>query len=382
MVRLHRRDHVVDGAAMERMHGRGPGAVDVAKLRIARCEIEHAPVLETERHLVSLDLRDLCRLAVNEPETGVVARPADAVARPKLHVLHPVDLDPAASRGEPSRLPGDRSAVLAFEIHRVPPVIHPGDAELVALFDAEALVGAVERDHVAGPVVGRQRLLGTGVAARDQALGVDGRAADRAVADQPFPDDFVDPLAQRVARRHQPGVRAFFGRECEPARRRGAGEIVRLHLGDVVPELPEPARDVAREARLDRFLQGRIALAHDLVHHRGLHAGALKLREGLAGIDRVELLLVADEHHAGDAERIGDPEQVPGLDGGGERALVDDEGGLRERAAHLVGALPRHAPFGDARVAREEALQGLARDPRLGFEGARRRGRGREARIS
>ena len=49
VIRVHRGDHRIDGAALERMHGRGPGAVDVAKLRIARREIEHAPVLETER---------------------------------------------------------------------------------------------------------------------------------------------------------------------------------------------------------------------------------------------------------------------------------------------------------------------------------------------
>ena len=34
----------------ERMDGRGPGAVDMAKLRIALLEIEHAPAFEAERH--------------------------------------------------------------------------------------------------------------------------------------------------------------------------------------------------------------------------------------------------------------------------------------------------------------------------------------------
>ena len=105
-----------------------------------------------------------------------------------------------------------------------------------------------------------------------------------------------------MARGHQAGALARLGRQREPARRGGAREIVGVHLGHVVAELLEGAGDVAREARLDRLLQGRIALAHDLVHHRGLHAGGLELREGLARIDRVELLLVAYEHHAGDAQ--------------------------------------------------------------------------------
>ena len=76
---------------------------------------------------------------------------------------------------------------------------------------------------------------------------------------------------------------------------------------------------------------------------------------------------------------VGDPEQVAGLDGGGERALVDNERGLREAAAHLLLALPRHAPLGNPGVAREEALQGLGLDPGLGGERARGRGRGGEA---
>ena len=39
MPRLHRRDHVVDGAALERVHGRRPGVVEMAHLRIAEAEL-------------------------------------------------------------------------------------------------------------------------------------------------------------------------------------------------------------------------------------------------------------------------------------------------------------------------------------------------------
>ena len=49
VIRLHRLIHDVHGPALGRVHGRGPGAVDVAKLRIAGRKIQHAPVLEAER---------------------------------------------------------------------------------------------------------------------------------------------------------------------------------------------------------------------------------------------------------------------------------------------------------------------------------------------
>ena len=51
MLRLHRGDHGIDGAALESMHGRGPCLVDTAQLLIAGGEVEHAPVPEAERHL-------------------------------------------------------------------------------------------------------------------------------------------------------------------------------------------------------------------------------------------------------------------------------------------------------------------------------------------
>ena len=118
------------------------------------------------------------------------------------------------------------------------------------------------------------------------------------------------PLAKRMARGHQPGTLALLGRQCEPPCGRRTREVVGVHLGDALAELLERARGVAREARLHGFLQRGIALAHYLVHHRGLHAGSLELGEGLARVHRVELLLVAHQHHAGDAKRIGDPQQV------------------------------------------------------------------------
>ena len=142
--------------------------------------------------------------------------------------------------------------------------------------------------------------------------------------------------------------------------------------------LERPA-DLAREARLDGFPQGGIALAHDLVHDGGLHAGGLELGEGLSGIDRVELLRIAHQHHAGDAQRIRDPEQVAGLDGGSERSFVDHQRGPPERGTHVAGARPGDASFGDTGVTHEEALEGLGCDTGLALQRPRGRGRGREA---
>ena len=82
--------------------------------------------------------RDLGRGAVDEPEPGVVAGPADAVAAAELHRLAPVDLDPAGAGRESVGLPGDGAAVRAEEVCGPRPVVDACDAELVT-DDAAAL---------------------------------------------------------------------------------------------------------------------------------------------------------------------------------------------------------------------------------------------------
>ena len=175
-----------------------------------------------------------------------------------------------------------------------------------------------------------------GVALRDQALGRHRGPVDAALAGETLADMAVDLLAQRMARRHDPGVLALLRGEFEPSGGDRAGDIVGFHLGDVAAELLEGLGDVALEARLDGFLQRRIALAHDLVHGRGPHARTLELGEGLAGIDSIELLRVADQHDARNADFVGDAQQVPCLDGRGKRALVDHQDRLRKRRPHLA----------------------------------------------
>ena len=53
MIRLHRGDHGIDGAALKRVDRRGLGAVDQTKLRIARAHVEDPPLPETESHLLT-----------------------------------------------------------------------------------------------------------------------------------------------------------------------------------------------------------------------------------------------------------------------------------------------------------------------------------------
>ena len=374
---LHGGDHIVDRPALEGVHGGRPGMVEMAQLRVPAAQFELLAVLQLERHPALRGRENLRRPAVDEPEPGIVARPADAVAGAQLDALSPVDLAAATAPADLSRLPGHLAAVTAFQHHLPGLVINADNAALVALLDADPLVGTVERHHVAHRVVGGKSLLGVGVALRDQAFTLHDGAVDAALAGQALADMPVDLLAERVARRHDAGVLALLLGQPQPARGHGAGDIVGLHLGDIAAELVEGAMDLALEARHHRLLQRRIALAHDLVHHGGLHAGGLELGEGLAGVHGVELLGIADQHHARDTEFVGNPEQVAGLHGGSQRSLVDHQDGLCEGGAHLLRALLREPSLGDAGIAREEALEGLALDAGLGRQRLHRRGRRR-----
>ena len=108
------------------------------------------------------------------PTTEADVHPADAVARAKLDGLGAVDLRAAPASTDFRRLPGDCVPVRSFEMDHPLAVIDARDAAFVSLLDPEALVRAVERDHVTGGIVRRESLLGVGVAPGDQPLGVQG----------------------------------------------------------------------------------------------------------------------------------------------------------------------------------------------------------------
>lgn len=56
-VRPHGGDHSADGATLEGVDDRGPGAVDVAELHIPGPQLEPGPVLQAERNFAALDGR-------------------------------------------------------------------------------------------------------------------------------------------------------------------------------------------------------------------------------------------------------------------------------------------------------------------------------------
>ena len=167
--------------------------------------------------------------------------------------------------------------------------------------------------------------------------------------------------------------------ECEPARGGGAREVVGLHLGDVVAELREGARHVAGEARLDRLLQRRVALAHDLVHDGGLMPPRWSWAKGLPAS-------TASSCFSSPTSTTRGIRSASAIRSRSRACTVEASEPSSTTRAVLANAARisfwpffRHASFGNPGVAREEALQGLALDPGFGGERARGRGRGREA---
>ena len=130
---FHRRDHVVHRAALEGVNGRGPGVVEVAQLRVVPAQLELPAVLQGERHPAARDRHHFRRPAVHQPQPGIVARPADAVAGAELDLLGPVDLAAASPPADLARLPCDGAAVPAFQNDLAGLVVHAGDAAFVAL---------------------------------------------------------------------------------------------------------------------------------------------------------------------------------------------------------------------------------------------------------
>ena len=150
VVRLHGGDDGIDRPALEGVDGRGPCAVDVAKLGIGGRHVEDAPVLDAEGDAAAPDVRHLGALAVHETEVRIVAGPADFVALTQFHPLDLVDLDTSASCRETARLPADFPSMPAFQDDCAVRVVHSRHAQFIPFLDAQALVGAVEGDDVAG----------------------------------------------------------------------------------------------------------------------------------------------------------------------------------------------------------------------------------------
>ena len=227
MTGLHGGDHIVHRAPLEGVHGRGPGMVEMAQLRVAAPEFELLPVLEPEGYPAVCDRFDFGGAAVDQPQPGIVAGPADAVAGAKLDPLGPVDLGAAPAPADFAGLPGDRAAPAVVQQHAAAPVIDARDAALVAFLDADPLVGAVERDDIAHPVVAGERLFRVGVALRDQAFTGLGRTVDAPLAGEPLSDTLGLSTAApsgRPTSRSCPSKSSFL--ESRPPRLSSSGAMI------------------------------------------------------------------------------------------------------------------------------------------------------------
>ena len=122
---LHRRDHVVHGAALEGVHGRGPrhgrdGRSCGSPLPSSE-GLAVPPGGTSPRPFATLSTSAVRLLT--SPRPASVARPADAVARPELDLLGPVDLAATPAPADLLRFPGD----LSRPFHRQASPLQPCD---------------------------------------------------------------------------------------------------------------------------------------------------------------------------------------------------------------------------------------------------------------
>ena len=115
----------------------------------------------------------------------------------------------------------------------------------------------------------------------------------------------VDRFPQRVRRHHQPGLPPPLRRQRQPSLGHHLVQLFPLaDLQDVGTQLRERGLDVSGRRRHHRGQGLRVALAHDVAHVRGLHAGLLQLRERLARLHPVQLPRVAHQRRRGIANRV------------------------------------------------------------------------------
>ena len=139
-----------------------------------------------------------------------------------------------------------------------------------------------------------------------------------------------------------------------------------LHMlgvgGDLVAEHRHRLAHLATVGQRSDGAQLLGALAQILVHPRHRDPAGLRERERLAGVDRGDLLAIADHQEAIDAERIGDADQVLHLVGTHHRGFVEDQRRAGERVARAVIArsLPSERVAG---IAVDERGDGAALDP-------------------
>ena len=173
--------------------------------------------------------------------------------------------------------------------------------------------------------------LGPAEAPVDEALDEECASVERPFEGEPLANGGVNLAAHRVGRGEHRGPGAGIIRQREPDAPCGLAECCAVGL---LHALAQSAQCQVRRSLAhmgDGGGECGVALAQHLVHHRRCHPRLLEHPERLAGVHRLELPCVAEEHDAGDLELLRNPKERLHLHRANHRRLVDGEHGACER---------------------------------------------------
>ena len=344
----HHPDPLVGGDALGHVHVERIGERQAREHRVAGFERDRVLRGEFDGDAAVLDPGDGRERGIVHAPFLVVGGPADRLALVQAHGVKGGDLEPFEGDG--------RIELLGVEADLLRAASHLD----LAGEDAGDFEGAASAQSQLGNVAGDGDLLADlvelGVA---QFLGrqadtiMDGRvetgAFERAVGDQALLDAGVDVAARLAPRGEDGGDGALLGRQRQPAVRGDlhGGLVAALRLDDVVAEHADRR---AGSSDVGEFCDGAQhigALAQVVVHVGDGCTGRLNDGEGLAGVDRHQLLLVAHAADRLNAERCRDLEQSQQVVVGDHRHLVDDEDGV----LHLIALRLRRRRVGKGEMA-------------------------------
>ena len=236
-----------------------------------------------------------------------------------------------------------------------------------------------EHHFVARLVGGEALFLRAGAVQVDEAIECEHRSVQHALLGEALAHHGADVAALRVGRRHQERARALVRGQRQVLAPGALGERFGRDLLEALAEVGERARGPARERIAHRLAQHRVALAHELLHVRGGHAGVLQEPEGRPGAHRLELAVVAAEHrarHPDGARQAGERAKLAGRD---HRRLVDNQDSVATERARQRAGLGRRMAALEVGKAGEAPVDGARLDPRLVAEHPRGGRRRREA---
>ena len=320
---------------MRHVHVERIGEVEPRQHRIARRQRDDILVGELDGDVTVLGAQHAGERGIEHAARLVIGGPADALALMQGDVGFGGELQP---------LDGDARIDLGG-LEAVAPAIAL-DLDLAIGKGAGDLEGAAPQRHFGNVARHMQRLaflVGMGVA-QLLARGIDALIdADRLAAAGQHPflaqarlDVGVDRLAGDAARSEDGGHLSLGRGQVQPALGGMRGGIFPLGLDHLVAEHAQRLRCLADIGEGGDRAQRVGALADILVHARGRGTARLQHGERLAGVDRGELLAIADQRQPVDAQCLGDPDQLQHVGARHHRGLVDGDDGVLQ----LVAAQP------------------------------------------